>query len=63
VPEVSISMYTAWVWLRWSVQVDTDNPSSDAKAAFYHMPHYAARLTERDSASLPPEGPPSPGAR
>jgi len=30
--EVSISMYTAWVWLRWSVQVDTDNPSSDARS-------------------------------
>src|SRR6266853_1218888 len=32
VPEVSISMYTAWVWLRWSVQVDTENPSSDARS-------------------------------
>src|SRR6266853_469947 len=50
VPEVSISIYTAWVWLRWSVQVDADNPSSDARSKRFTMvaPIYAARLTALD---------------
>src|SRR5712691_7904979 len=30
VPEVSTSMYTAWLWLRWSVHADTPASSSDA---------------------------------
>jgi hypothetical protein len=37
-------MYTAWVWLRWSVQVDADNTSSEAMSKRFTM---IAPITQR----------------